>query len=61
MPRGLVFRHDAFCHGTVDCRHGRFVGGLGCGLVTGLDGIHNVLDGRTDVRTLTGVATAAAF
>ena len=27
----------------------------------GLDGFQNVLDGRTDVRTLTGVTTAVAF
>ena len=61
MPRSLVFWHDAFCHGAVDRWHSRFVGGVGCGLVTGLDGFQNVLDGRTDVRTLTGVATAVAF
>ena len=61
MPRSLVFRHDAFGHGAVDRRHGCFVGGIGGGLVTGLDGFENILDGRTDVRTLAGVATAVAF
>ena len=61
VSRSFVFGHDAFCHGAVDCRYGRCVGSIGVGFVTGLDGFQNVLDGRTGVRTLTGVATAVAF
>ena len=61
MPCSLVFRHDAFCHRAVDRRHHHFVGGFGCGLVTGLNSPQNVFDGRADVRTLAGVVTAVAF
>ena len=61
MPGSRVFRHDAFCDGAVNGRYGYFISSFSYGFVTCLNGFHNILDGRTDVRTLAGVVATVAF